>query len=402
VIRDCSRVKSRHRGKLPVGVRVQDAGLSNKTADKVTVTFLDSNHREAWDDFCLQSSDAWFWHTTKWLDYTLDYRPELAPISHSFLVFADGEIAAICPLVLETSREPEGDIRQFSYGGDAVPAPAFADGLSTKTKKDVRKALFRQVDELAIANRVHRISFRVAPPAPFFWRFSHPQQNPLVHEGFSDISLLTQVIDLSQPADQLLQDMRKGHRANVKRAEKIMSASVFDSSNITRDQFERYRMLHHKAAGRTTRPLSTFEMMHRWIQDGLAVLTCATLEGRDVGFALISIYKDGAYYSSGCADPEFNDLPIGHLLQWRTMQWLKAHEIRHYEIGIQFYSSQPHAMVSRKEWNISFFKRGFGGFTVPYWRAEKFYDEVYCRRVLEERAALYSRSLSSPGDQPDE
>jgi len=381
---------------------VQDTRLSNKTADKVSITFLDSNHREAWDDFCLQSSDAWFWHTTKWLDYTLEYRPDLAPLSHSFLAFTDGKIAAICPLVLETSREAEGEIKQFSYGGDAVPAPAFADGLSAKTKKAVRKALFCQIDELAIANRVHRISFRVAPPAPSFWRFTHPHPNPLLREGFSDISLLTQVIDLSKPEDQLLRDVRNGHRADIKRAEKIMSACVLDSSNITSDQFERYRLLHHKAAGRITRPLSTFEMMYRWIQDGLAVLTSVTLEGRDVGFALINIYKDGAYYSSSCNDPEVDDLPIGHLLQWRTMQWLKAREIRHYEIGIQFYASQPHTIVSRKEWNISCFKRGFGGFTVPYWRAEKFYDEGFCRRVLEERAALYSRSLSSPGDQPGE
>ncbi len=283
-----------------------------------------------------------------------------------------------------------------------MPAPAFADGLSAKTRKAVSKALFRQTDELAIANRVHRISFRVAPPAPFFWRFTHPHPNPLLREGFSDISWLTQVIDLSKPEDQLFREIRNGHRNDIQRAEKIMSASVFDRTNITSDQFERYRLLHYKAAGRTTRPLSTFEMMHRWIQEGFAVLTCATLEGKDIGFTLTSVYKDGAYYSSGCNDLEFNDLPIGHLLQWRTMQWLKAHEIRHYEIGIQFYASQPHTIVSRKDWNISCFKRGFGGFTVPNWRAEKFYDEAFCRRVLEERAALYSRSLSSSEYQPGE
>ncbi len=380
---------------------MQDTSLSSKAVGKVSIALLDSQTREAWDEFCLQCDEAWFWHTTKWLDYTLDYRPELAPVSHSFFVQAGGRIAAICPLILETSREPAGEVRQFSYGGDAVPSPAFANGLSRSTRKAVSKALFRKIDELAVKHRAHRVSFRFSPPAPFFWRFTHPCPNPLLTEGFSDISLLTQVIDLSKPEEQLMRELRNDHYRNIRRAERIMSVSVFDSSSITAEQFERYRLLHAKAAGRITRPVSTFQMMHRWIQDGLAVLSCATLEGRDVGFTLTSIYKDGAYYSSGCNDPEFNDLPIGHLLQWRTTQWLKTHSIRHFEIGAQFYGPQTHAVVSDKERNISYFKRGFGGLTVPYWRAEKFYDENYCRRVLQERADIYARAMST-GDAPSE
>jgi hypothetical protein len=381
---------------------VPGTSVSTKNAEQVSIAFLDDQHREAWDDFCLRNSEAWFWHTTHWLDYTLEYRPEYAPSSCSFVVFVGEKIAAICPLVLEESHEAEEEIRQFSYGGDPVPAPAFADGLPEDTRRDVSRAVFRHIDELAKANRVQRISFRVSPPASSFWRCTRPHPNPLLREGCSDVSLLTRVIDLSLPEDQLLRDMRKGHRADIKRAEKLITGSVLNSSNITVDAFERYRLLHRKAAGRTTRPLKTFELMYSWIQKGFAVLSCATLEGKDIGFALISVYKDGAYYSSGCVDPEFNHLPVGHLLQWRAMQWLKAQNIRHYEIGIQFCFSQPHSIVSEKEWNISFFKRGFGGFTVPAWRAEKFYDEAYCRQVLEQRAAQYARIVAEGGCRAEE
>ena len=120
-----------------------------------------------------------------------------------------------------------------------------------------------------------------------------------------------------------------------------------------------------------------------------------------MGFALISVYKSGAYYSSGCEDPEFNNLPIGHLLQWKAMQWLKAHGVRRYEIGLQYFAPQPHAPVSEKEVKISFFKRGFGGVTVPSFRGEKFYHAAYARRVLEERARQFSQAVS-PGSGPIE
>jgi len=372
-------------------------GVTTKNAEEISVISLDDNYRQAWNDFCLRNSEAWFWHTTHWLDYTLAYRPECAPTSRSFLVTAGGIVAAVCPLVLETSQESGEVIRQFSYGGDAVPAPAFADGLAENTQRQLADTVHRQIDDLAAADRVHRISLRSSPPAPSYWRCTHPEPNPLLRDGYADVSLQTQVIDLSASEEQLLRDMRKGHRADIKRAEKQMTASVLDGSNITAGAFDRYRLLHGKAAGRTTRPLKTFELMHDWIQQGFAMLSCASLDGKDIGFALISVYKDGAYYSSGCVDPEFNHLPVGHLLQWRAIQWLKTHNIRRYEIGIQLLSSQPHSIVSEKEWNISFFKRGFGGSTVPSWRAEKFYDEAFCRRVLQRRAEEYSITVSGGG-----
>jgi hypothetical protein len=184
--------------------------------------------------------------------------------------------------------------------------------------------------------------------------------------------------------------MRKGHRAAVKQGEKIMTAEVLDASTVTEERFHQYRELHHKAAGRVTRPLSTFLMMYEWIRQGDAVLAAASIQGKPVGFALISVYKDGAYYGSGCEDPEFNHLPIGHLLQWRVMQWLRWHGILRYETGIQHFAPVPHALVSEKEMNISLFKRGFGGTTVPFWRAEKFYDQDYCRKTLVERARSYA------------
>jgi len=296
-------------------------------------------------------------------------------------------------LIVETYGREEGTVREFSYGGDTGPAPALADTLSEQTKKKVVQRAFAHVDELARELNVARASFRMSPLARSFWDATIPQPNPLLKLGFSDISLTTQVIDLVADEQQLLQGMRKGHRADITRSEKLLQAKVLDRDSLTSEAFERYRMLHHKAAGRVTRPLTTFQMMYIWIRDGLAILSVASFHGKDVGFALVSVYKDGAYYSSSCEDPEHNNLPIGHILQWRALQWLKRHSVRRYEIGLQFYSSQPHAIVSEKESNISFFKRGFGGAPVPFWRGERFYDKQYCLTTLRARAEKFSAKI---------
>jgi hypothetical protein len=373
-------------------------GAENSTAKFRIVPLRRENYAE-WDQFCRESPEAWFWHTTDWLEYTLHYRPELQPRTESFLCLHEGNIAAVCPLILESKGETD-QAAEFSYGGDAGPAPAFAENLPEKIKKAVVRAVFEQVDFLANKQNVARIAFRSSPLAAAFWGRSAPAPNPLVRLGFNDISLATQILDLQADDTEQLRGMRKGHRADITRAEKLLQATVLDKETVTQEAFDRYRELHRKAAGRVTRPLATFQMMHDWIRNGLAVLCSASLGGVDVGFALVSVYKDGAYYSSSCEDPDHNDLPIGHLMQWRILQWLRQHGIRRYEIGWQMFASQPHAVVSEKELRIAFFKRGFGGTTVPLWQGEKFYSSTYCAKVLKERAARYSETVTSPGRLP--
>jgi hypothetical protein len=363
-------------------------------AEQLTFVPLSPDGYSEWDRFCERSSEAWFWHTSQWLEYTLHYRPELQPRCHSFLCLHEGSVAAICPLIAENRARGTESVREFSSGGDAGPAPAIADSLSDKMRRRVLQGVYGQIDELAGQLQVARASFRMSPLAPAFWKSTTPRPNPFLKQGFCDVSLATQVLDLTGDEQQLLREMRKGHRADVTRAGKMLQAVVLDQDNITPEGFERYRLLHQKAAGRVTRPLATFQMMYEWIRAGFAALCAASLDGKDVGFALLNVYKDGAYYTSSCEDPEHNHLPIGHLLQWRAMQWLKLHAIRRYEIGLQLYS-QPHLVVSEKERRISFFKRGFGGTTAPLWRGEKFYDAAYCAAILKERAETYAGTVGS-------
>lgn len=360
----------------------------------LTIVPLTPARYEGWNQFCRQNDAAWFWHTSHWLEYTLHYRPELHPKNYSFFCQDENRIAAICPLVREAPAPGACGGAEFSYGGDPCPAPVLADSLSQKERKRVARAVLDEVEALAGRLVVQRVSFSMSSLSRSFAKMSGPQANPLLKHGFGDISLATQIIDLSAQEQQLLHGMRKGHRADIARAAKHLACGVLDATTITPDAFDSYRRLHHKAAGRVTRPLETFRLMYEWICQGMAVLAQATLSGRDVGFALVSFYKGAAYYSSSCEDPEHNQLPIGHLMQWKIMKWLQEHGILRYEIGIQTYGNLLHAPATQKDLNIALFKRGFGGTTVPLWRAEKFYDREYCFEVLAERSRRYAEGLS--------
>jgi hypothetical protein len=271
--------------------------------------------------------------------------------------------------MVETRQSGDGAVREGSYGGGGCPAPALARGLSGKVRRDLYAVIADEIDRLAGVHDIQRISFRQSPPAPQFWRAETAEMHPLLRHGYLDTSLATQVIDVSQAEGDLLKDMRKGHRYDVKRSQGLLNTQLFDRESISAERFQEYREMHHRAAGRVTRPPVTFQMMYEWILKGQAALACAELQGRSVGYAVISIYKDGAYYSSSCEEPGLGDLPIGHAMQWAVVRWLRTHGFRNYEIGIQP-NGQIHNLMSEKELKIALFKRGFGGGSGTCWAGE--------------------------------
>ena len=137
---------------------------------------------------------------------------------------------------------------------------------------------------------------------------------------------------------------------------------------------ERYRLLHQKDAGRATRSKRSFDLMHEWIRSRHGALCEARREGGAVAFMLLVLYETGAFYGSACRDPD-SEVTAPHLLQWKSILWLKKQGFDYYDLGLQTFGPQWFDIPSEKEIGISKYKRGFGGVTVPLHVAEYFYSK---------------------------
>lgn len=345
------------------------------------IKYLTKDGYEKWDDFCSKSDDAWYWHTTDCLEFNLYYTPEFMPESKSFYIKKDNKIIAICPLIIVIID----GVKEFSFGGGYGILPAFINGLTKKDREKIMKFTFKHIDNLAKEFNIKKASFRFSVLNKSYITPQSQRYNHLVKYGYLDVSINTQVIDLEKTLKELRGDIRHGHNYDINRVSKILKIEIFDYKNITREIFDRYKNLHHKAMGRVTRPKITFDLMYKAIKKQQAVLVGAIKDKKFVGFSYFYLYKGNAYYGSSCNDPDFRNIPISHAIQWRSIEYLKNKGYHYYELGWQQYGPTLVDFPTSKAIDIARFKRGFGGFTVPLFMGEKYYNRDYFLKIYNKR-----------------
>lgn len=336
---------------------------------------LTSKEYIEWNNFCLNSDNAWFWHTTSWLEYILNFELKREATNFSFFVSEGKTIKAIVPLIREKNKFNEKDIWEFSYQNAAIPAPSFDIRLAGTERLSIEKMVFEEIDRLAKNNNIGRSRFWLSPLARGFMKVPLSRNFPMEY-GYTDISLNSLLIDLRKDEKELWRELRRNHRRNIEEGKKF-KIEIYTKENIRDDIFYSYKTTHCKAAGRQTRSDKTFEMMLEWIKKGQAFLATAESEGKLIGFEHYIIYKNNVYGASAANDPDFAHLPIRHILEWEAILWMKKQGFDFYEIGLQQYGPLPYDCPSDKQINISHFKRGYGGFVVPLFISEKFYDKDY-------------------------
>lgn len=346
---------------------------------------------ERWNAFVEQSDDAWFWHTTDWMEYAEEYTRRRFIANRSFLITENDEWLAACPLLVEhaEAEEEEPPYNQFAFSGSPVPFPAMRRDLSPERRERVIRQYVEVLEEIAAGENVAHVRVRVPSVAVSSLSATLPVANPLLRYGFIDLPFVTQVTDLRRPAEELWSAIRKGARADIRQAEHSVEVMVWDQNTVTAERFAAYQDLHHKEAGRVTRSQRTFDLMLSWVKRGRAVLAEAQRGGRPLAFALLIRFGRGAYYGSGCRDPEDETRGAAHYLQWALMRWLKEHGTFWYDIGLQWFGPVWYERVRPKDLSIAAFKRGFGGKTVPVLTAEHFYVPSVRDRVIRLRWERY-------------
>lgn len=252
--------------------------------------------------------------------------------------------------------------------------------------KDAQKKVFTHLDALAEEFDLGKIQLAIDPLAREPYNFLQTYK-------YLDTATLEFTISLTEEAVEQVRGFRHGHQSDLKKifGNKDFSVAVFDSNNPSEEAHELYRALHKKAAGRETRPKSTFDVQFAKQKQGEALLVVVRKENSAVAAAYFDYANGKGVYASGADDPECTGYPLYHLLVYTGMKAL-------FERGVRVLTTcQPSSpspqfgyYIDKKQENIALFKRGFPGSFVPLYRGVKYYKKEVFENDVDEFKKNYA------------
>lgn len=182
----------------------------------------------------------------------------------------------------------------------------------------------------------------------------------------------TVILDLTKSEAELLADMRRQTRYEVRRAGKL--GLKVDWGNEA-ELFREFQQVQAKTAARQhfVPPDLTMLLAEReGFGEQARLYVARTVEGAPVAYGLILLCGDEAEYFEAASTELNRKLPGSYALQWQVIRDLKALGVKRYNL----WGIAPPGAKAHRYAGVTTFKTGFGGEVVEFVPAQ---DIVLCR-----------------------
>ncbi|MFH1890133.1 MAG: GNAT family N-acetyltransferase [Candidatus Kuenenbacteria bacterium] len=297
------------------------------------------------------------------IDYLLAYSENLES-DQSFVATKNNQPVACVFLPIEKNSE----YKSISIANSFMPAPIFIN------QKNLEQDIMNKIDQIAKENNVAKIMFRIDP-----LERQHYSYNYLLNYDYLNVSLVGYVVDCQNI------DLRRNHQRAVKKIEEDPDYAIYimDKYNSDYQIHGTYRKLHHKCAGRVTRPKETYDLQFKMLEQGTAVLVGLKYKRAFIAFTYYTFSADKASSFSAADDPDFDHLPLYHIINKKALEYLKKLGIREMDMGQPLNTSgQLFYSPDQKQKNIALFKTGFNGHFVNNFQGVKYFSKKLFQKEI--------------------
>lgn len=172
----------------------------------------------------------------------------------------------------------------------------------------------------------------------------------------------TVVLDLTKSEDELLADMRRQTRYEVRRSLKQGITVTKDDSEEIFKEFHRVQSETAKRQGFVPPNLNTLLAEREAFKGNINIYVARTAEGEPIAYGMIiKSGKEGDYYEAASTDLN-RKLPGAYALLWQAIKDLKAEGYERFNLWGIAPPNQPNHRYA----GVTTFKTGFGGEVVEY------------------------------------
>lgn len=201
----------------------------------------------------------------------------------------------------------------------------------------------------------------------------------------------TIILDLSKTEEQLLADMRRQTRYEVRRANKLEIQTSWSNSEEIFREFQQVQAATAARQGFVPPDLKVLLAEREAFGDNARLYVARTDAGEPIAYGLILISGREAEYFEAASTELNHRLPGAYALQWQVIRDLKALGIERYNL----WGIAPPGQPEHRYAKVTTFKKGFGGEVVEFVPAQDLVlDKVrYQLNLLVETARKKARHL---------
>ena len=311
-----------------------------------------SNYENVWKSLLVESKFFWFFNNLEYYKFHHQYLKEKKILfkDETFFVEKDNKIISLVVLLINK----EGKKIYSSYLNRPLPFPLLSDEVINK--QDCYDFIFQTIDLICKRNKVGKISFSL----------NNNQKNKIYPKIFYNCIKKFSYIDNSFKSHLLDLNMKKfGFRKSylqiINKIFKNYEVKIVDKNNLNDYHIKEYMSIHTKASGSIIRSFKTYKIQFDEIKNnnGFLINVHEKIKSKIIGSLMVFHDKKSAYYASVAVLPEESKNYINHLMKKYAIDYLIRLDVKEYELGRVFASSNYNYIVNEKEIQISFFKDGW-------------------------------------------
>lgn len=312
------------------------------------ITVKQVEKQSEWDSYMVKHPDYNFLQSWQWGDF----HEALSKAVYRVGFYNGNKLVGVMLSVVEPARR-------------ARYLTVAAGPVVDLENKDLRVAFTKELRRQAKAERC--VFVRVRPQLP---------QNGESFQLFKNMGFrsapihlhaeLTRILDLTLSEAELIADMRKGTRYDLRQSQKL--GIEVETSTDPKEMKAFYDRQIDTSKRQKFVPFS-YEYLHKQFEvfaksDNVLLFT-ASYSKQVLAQAFVIFYGKEAVYHYGASTEANRLFPGAYAVQWAAIQEAKKRGMSRYN----FWGVAPHGETTHRFWGTSVFKRGFGGQDIAYLHA---------------------------------
>lgn len=316
--------------------------LINSLSKESGFELIYKNKEQSWREVCEILSS---YHSDyQWLNLCYQDAYFQAELEASIVFFWQQKAIAVWPLLVLNN---DGNMTLTSLGG-SIAEPLMAPSVPLKTQKKLIATCFdllHNFSEMYSCNNEYRINSSDCGLSLWGQKvFDKSKDVEAIKIGY---------VDLSLSIEDIKSKFRKSYRSLISAGLKKWQVDVQD---VPTDDFDAFHQLHINVSGRETRSDATWDLQKQMISEKSAFLVLLK-DGREIiGGGVFSYNHSHCYYGVGVYRRDYFPQALGHVVQFKAIEYMKHLGVRWYEIGELFTEMNT---ADEKLKSIANFKSGF-------------------------------------------